>query len=241
MVTVTKKKRANGNPGTSVNGIAEVEDLLNQLESFIKEAEALATMEIRRMEQMKEALKAGLVRVGAQFKDQFKEEEELLRSKNAALREMEQSFTAKIHDLENKLREKETHLTAHEASQENFDLNVDAANTPSQTHFTLGEQDTAPRRILEHGLRQGTQAGRQVEEESKTFPWHAPVDAETQGIDLSPWERGVKARLGKRPVGQGEKNSPLGSLLAPIKRQTQEILLIAHSIGPVTTDGERHG
>jgi vacuolar-type H+-ATPase subunit I/STV1 len=191
MAMASKKKRANGNPGTTVNGIAEVKDLLTQFESYIKEAEALAAMEIRRIEEIKEALKAGLARLGTQIK----EKEELIRSRDTALREMEETFTAKIHDLENKLREKEALLTVRDTSEKNFDYEMDAANMPGEPHFTLGDRAAAPVRNLERWLRQGIQAGRQGGEETRNSQ-----------------ERG--------PVGQEQKSSRLGSLLAPTKRRT---------------------
>lgn len=215
MATVSKKKRASGNPATTVSAISEVKDLLTQFESFIKEAEALAAMEIRRIDEMKEALKTALVHVGAQFK----EKEELLRSRDAAMREMEETLTAKIRDLENSLREKEPLLRAHDASQKDLDFKIDAANTPGERHFTLGEQAAASMRNLEQGLRQGTQAGRSIGEETQNSQERAPAGPETQAIDRALREAGAKPGMTKRPQGEEQKSSRLRSLLAPIKRR----------------------
>lgn len=90
------KKSKGANHPAGGNGIAEIKELITQMESFIKEGDALASMQIRRVEAMKETLKTVANRLGGQLK----EKDETIRSKESRLKEMEETFAARIRQME---------------------------------------------------------------------------------------------------------------------------------------------
>lgn len=128
MANTPKRRRGSGSAGLPANGFTEIKDLITQMESFIKEAEALATMEIRRIDAIKESLKASAARLAALFR----EKDEILSTRERATKEIEDSLAARIRELEKALQEKDALLLAREETLRSLGANTPAGGAPAK-------------------------------------------------------------------------------------------------------------
>lgn len=217
-----KKSKSGNHPGVSGNGMAEIKELITQMESFIKEGDALASMQIRRVEAMKETLKSLSNRLGAQLK----EKDETIRNMESKRKETEETLTGQIRELEKQVNERAAQVTektpqgdAAEVDTPEFDpldVEVDRAELTGERAETPKERNGLTLRELEGkflggpgGLKELIHDIKRGETESKS-----KVDAREPGGNLKS-EKQVK-----RVVGQDHNKLRLSSLLGPIKKQS---------------------
>lgn len=104
MAGKSSKKKQKSAPSTPIAArMAEMKDGILQMESFIKEAAALAETEGRRIEEIKNGFEEAVVRL----QDELRTREEALLTKDSVLEDMERSLTSQIGDLEDQLKEKD--------------------------------------------------------------------------------------------------------------------------------------
>lgn len=210
----SKRKRGSANAVAPANGLTEMKDVITQMESFIKEAEALAAMEIRRIEEIKESLKTTVTRLAAQFK----EKEEVLRARDKVARELEENFSAKVRDLEKRLTEKEALLESHKAALAEAEAKSAPSGSGSKAGIPQYSESSPSIRELEEGLLRRAQAAKR-EEESEVGVERSGSTTETKG-SRAPL-RELETRLGKIDKKDPDQNSlRLVSLLGPIKRKS---------------------
>ncbi|MBI2997747.1 MAG: hypothetical protein HYY46_04725 [Deltaproteobacteria bacterium] len=206
-----KKRRGVGNAAVPANGFTEIKDVISQMESFIKEAEALATMEIRRIDEIKESLKASAARLSTLFR----EKEEIRLTREKAAKELEETFSTKIRDLERQVKETETLLEAREERP------AESESKPAPSSFapkTAAAQSEPSIRELEEGLLQRTYALRR---DGETQGGSERYATESEVRSGGPAVRELEMRAGKGDQHEPElKSSRLVSLLAPIKRKS---------------------
>ncbi|MBI2089186.1 MAG: hypothetical protein HYT78_10645 [Deltaproteobacteria bacterium] len=207
-----KKKRGSGTAGFPGNGFTEMKDVITQMESFIKEAEALAAMEIRRIEDIKEALKGAVTRLAALFR----EKEELLLTKEKTTKEIEENLFAKIRELEQQLGEKEMLLQSRVEALKAINVRPAPLTAPLKgTPSPLLERTI---RDLEEELLEEPQVGRQGGE-TEVSEQRAEGAMEPKGG--KPTVRELDTRAAKTDKHEAEtKSSRLVSLLGPIKRKS---------------------
>jgi chromosome segregation ATPase len=107
----------------------EPDDLKRQVDLLIKlvaEMESVATraetVAARESEQLKENLVAKMTVLEAQLR----EKEEILRTRDSAIRELEENLDVKVRDLEGQLREKEGLLVGRDLQLEKLESKMDA-------------------------------------------------------------------------------------------------------------------
>lgn len=205
-----KRRRGLSNGAAPANGFSEIKDVINQMESFIKEAEALAAMEIRRMDEIKESLKTTVARLSALFR----ENEEIRLTREKAAKELEETFSARIRDLERQVKEKETLLEARgeppgagESRPASFGFGPEMAARGGPAIREL-EEEALPR---SHGLRRDGESPGGAERNA--------TESEMRGGTPPVREPETRARKGN-PHEVELKGSSLVSLLAPIKRRS---------------------
>lgn len=102
-VRSSKRKRKDGAPGMIATRVAEVKEGIIQMESFMNEAAALASAEMRRIDEIGGSLEAEVARL----ETEIKEKDGLLREKESALAELEGRLMAQIGDMEDRLAKKD--------------------------------------------------------------------------------------------------------------------------------------
>jgi DNA repair exonuclease SbcCD ATPase subunit len=107
---VNKKEEALERRCSEVNDLTSKVDVLEkqviELELAIQQAKDQAASEAQRVENITESSKAKI----ATIEVHFREIEQIVRGKDATIKALDESLTAKIHDLESQLRNKETLL-----------------------------------------------------------------------------------------------------------------------------------
>lgn len=106
-----KERQASDDPKLILNEVNEMKDRVTRIESFIKQAAALAAIETRRVDDIRQGLETTL----ATFEAQLKEKDESLLKKESDLKEKEATLTAKVSDLEGRLAEREKLLQTQDA------------------------------------------------------------------------------------------------------------------------------
>ncbi len=195
------KKRRTANQAGTANGVAEIKELITQMESFIKEADALASMQTRRVETIKETLKAVANRIGAQLK----EKDEAIRSKESRLKEMEETFAARIRQME----------VAPEARDAAEVEDSEQEKLSRESPDAVKEKPGLTLRELEGKLLGGPGGLKELLQDSNRHGDTDPGNKKefpTQSGSATP-EKQVK-----RIVGQDQKKLRLASLLGPIKK-----------------------
>jgi hypothetical protein len=209
-----KKRRTAGNVALPANGFTEMKDVIIQMESFIKEAEALAAMEIRRIEQIKESLKASLARLAALFR----EREEILLTKERTTKELEENLFGKIRELEQQVGEKELLLQTREATLKAMEVKSAPPTAPPRGTTSPPARSAPSIRELEEELLERPQAGNR-EGETRISAEQAGSEMEPKGG--KPTVRELDTRAAKPDKHEAEtKSSRLLSLLGPIKRKS---------------------
>ena len=121
---LTKENTSNGPDKIVSNDVSEIQEVLQagikEAAAILRESVSTASNAAQKYEELKQSAEE---KVG-QLEVQLQEKEESLRMKESANRQMEESFTAKIHDLEHQLTEKEGLLE--EASQEVMNFRSDS-------------------------------------------------------------------------------------------------------------------
>jgi len=209
-----KKRRGVGNAAVPANGFTAIKDVISQMESFIKEAEALATMEIRRIDEIKESLKASVARLSTLFR----EKEEIRLTREKAAKEFEETFSTKIRDLERQVKETETLLEAREERPAESESKPVPSSFAPKTAAGPAAQSEPSIRELEEGLLQRTYALRRDGETQGGSERNATESEVRSG---RPAVRELEMRSGKGDRHEAElKSSRLVSLLAPITRKS---------------------
>lgn len=96
-------QKDNDNSRLTVDEVAEMKDRISRIESFIKQAATLASIEARRAEEFKQKFEATV----AQLENQVREKEELLQQKDSLLKNLDEELDRRTHEFENQLRQKE--------------------------------------------------------------------------------------------------------------------------------------
>jgi hypothetical protein len=214
VVNTAKKKRGSASAALPANGFAEMKDLITQMESFIKEAEALATMEIRRIDEIKESLKASAARLAALFR----QKDEILSTRERATKELEDSLAVRIRELEKQLQEKEALLLVRDEMLRSLSAKTSPASGPAKAGFTPPPEGKSSIREMDQGSAERSrpsarEGGSPPEEEQRAgageakgrrFPVHEP-ETSSGKVDRRETE-GTASRL--------------VSLLGPIKRRS---------------------
>jgi len=136
-----------------VNEISEMKERLVRIDSFIKQALALAAIESRRGDEIKRNFEAAV----ASLEDRLRGTEEALTAKGPDLKEAEESLTARIQELESRLEEKERLLEARDAEPAALEPE-DAENRVAVLEAQLQEKESALKEMenslaeLEEGL-----------------------------------------------------------------------------------------
>jgi chromosome segregation ATPase len=212
-----KKGKSGNHPGVSGNGMAEIKELITQMESFIKEGDALASMQIRRVEAMKETLKTVANRLGGQLK----EKDETIRSMESKRKEMEETLSAQIHDLEKQISERPAPIADH-APIETAPKD-DAAEIEVDRAELIGERPEAPKersgttlRELEGRLLGGPGGLKDLIQDIK----RRETEPRSKGETPAPEGLVKPEKQVKRAFGQDQNKLRLSSLLGPIKKQS---------------------
>ena len=100
---LTLAQKDNDNSRLTIDEVAEMKDRIGRIESFIKQAATLTSIEARRAEEFKRKFEATVT----QLENQVKEKEELLQQKDSLVKGMEEDLNRKTHEFENQLRQKE--------------------------------------------------------------------------------------------------------------------------------------
>lgn len=99
----SKKKKKGAAPEAVGARVAEMKEGIRQMESFMKEAAAMAASEMRRIDEITGNLGETVARLEAGIR----ERDELLREKDSALQELEGKLTGRIREIESQLKERE--------------------------------------------------------------------------------------------------------------------------------------
>ena len=100
---LTLAQKDNDNSRLTIDEVAEMKDRIGRIESFIKQAATLTSIEARRAEEFKRKFEATVT----QLENQVKEKEELLQQKDSLVKGLEEDLNRKTHEFENQLRQKE--------------------------------------------------------------------------------------------------------------------------------------
>ena len=92
------------------NEVVEMKNQLARMESFISQAAALAAIEAGRIEEIERSFEVTVTAL----ETQIREKDEALREKDSGLKELEENLTTRMHELENRLLEKEALLEVRE-------------------------------------------------------------------------------------------------------------------------------
>jgi len=92
----SRKRQKKETEGEVATRVSEMKEGISQMESFMKEAAALAAAEVQRIGEIRENLEETL----ACLKAELREKEEMLQQRNAALEDLEKGFMARAQDME---------------------------------------------------------------------------------------------------------------------------------------------
>ena len=92
----SRKRQKKETEGEVATRVSEMKEGISQMESFMKEAAALAAAEVQRIGEIRENLEETL----ACLKAELREKEEMLQQRNAALEDLEKGFIARAQDME---------------------------------------------------------------------------------------------------------------------------------------------
>jgi len=208
----SKKKQKSEAPNVVATRVAEMKEGIIQMESLMREAAALATAEVQRIDGIKGSLEETVARLGAEIKGK----EEMLREKDFAQGELEKKLTAQIRDLEIQIGKKDELLASREAEIVGLQSKLDGLQVPPEGSVTLGEENV----VLLEEVEQGPFPGEGTEVEHKDFAGGAGKNPKTKVIEQSMLNVAVKpGKMAKREAGADPKNSRLVFLLAPIKKK----------------------
>ena len=209
----SKKKQKSETPNVVVARVAEMKEGILQMESLMKEAAALATAEVQRIDGIRRSLEETVARLEAEIKGK----EEMLREKDFAREEMEKKLTAPIRDLEAEIGKKEELLASREALIVELQSKLDGFQLPPEGSVTLGEEDV----VLLEEVEQGPFSGKGTEVERKDSAGGAGKNPMAKVIEQSMRNVAVRpGKMAKREAGADPRNSRLVSLLAPIKKKS---------------------
>ena len=100
---LTLAQKDNDNSRLTIDEVAEMKDRIGRIESFIKQAATLTSIEARRAEEFHQKFEATVT----QLENQIKEKQELLRQKDSLLKNLEEDLNRRTREFENQLRQKE--------------------------------------------------------------------------------------------------------------------------------------
>lgn len=86
--------------------VTEMGARIGRIESFIHQAGTLVSLEARRVDEIRQALKETV----ENFEEQLKEKAEILLQKETAIRQMDENLSARIRELENEIKDKEDRI-----------------------------------------------------------------------------------------------------------------------------------
>ena len=92
----SRKRQKKETVGEVATRVSEMKEGISQMESFMKEAAALAAAEVRRIDGIRGNLEGTLACLEAELR----EKEEMLQQRNAALEDLEKGFMARAQDME---------------------------------------------------------------------------------------------------------------------------------------------
>ncbi len=208
----SKKKQKSETPIVVATRIAEMKEGIIQMESIMREAAALATAEVQRIDGIRRNLEGTVTRLGAEIRGK----EGMLREEDFAQGELENKLTAQIRDLEIQIGKKDELLASHEAEIVELQSKLDGLQVSPEGSVTLGEENV----VLLEGVEQGPFPGGGTEVEQKDFAGGAGKNPKTKVIEQSMRNVAVKpGKMAKREAGADPRNSRLVSLLAPIKKK----------------------
>ena len=107
-----------------------------QMEMMMKEVAASAVEDAEREEEIKK----GLELEKASLETQLRETEELLRAKEAAMRDLEDKLTLKMNELERQLREKAKHFEIRHGAQKDAGTTTGSSNVPAESLICLSDE-----------------------------------------------------------------------------------------------------
>lgn len=143
-----KETEVKSDPKSLINEVTEMKDRIARMDSFIKQAAALAGMEIRRVEEIKNGFEATLAALDAQLK----EKDETLAKKDASVKDAESGLGGKIRDLESQLKQKEELLQARDAELKNAGLKNEQAAAQLKEKEAVLQQKESELKDLETNL-----------------------------------------------------------------------------------------
>lgn len=147
----SKKKKKDGAPEAGGVRVAEMKEGIRQMESFMKEAAAMAASEMRCIDE----IAANLGETVARLEAGIRERDEMLREKDSALQELEGKLTGRIREMESQLEEREELFKSRtEEIKENLSKGQDTRQAVLEAQLresqqALGQKEAALKELQE--------------------------------------------------------------------------------------------
>ncbi len=213
----SKKKKKGGAPEAVGAGVAEMKEGIRQMESFMKEAAAMAASEMRRIDE----ITANLGETVARLEAGIREKEEMLGQKEASLKELQERLSAQIRNLEDQIREKERLLAGRELEMADLRSKLEELEASYKGSVPLTEENVVLLEEVEPGVGDGLHPMELIGAAGQDFETGREPERKAKVIEQS--MRGVVVKLSKMAGREGEpapKKSTLLSLLSPMKKRS---------------------
>lgn len=209
-----KARTKGGSPASLLTGqpVAELKEEMKQMQSIFQEIENRVAKEIKQLEEIKEDFE----RTVAQWRSGLHENQEALRQKESALKQQEELLTARIHDLESQVREKEGFVETRNAELKDLMSRMDAFRASVERHLTIGDEEATGVGEFMPGSEQRTTPSGRKEGETRELGGATAKESEVRKIDQ--FTRGI----GTKRVNQerkGKKDFSFAAMLSAIKRK----------------------
>lgn len=191
----SKKKKKGGAPEAVGAGVAEMKEGIRQIESFMKEAAAMAASEMQRIDE----ITANLGETVARLEAGIREKEEMLGQREASLKELQERLSAQIRNLEDQIREKERLLAGRELEMADLRSKLEGLEASYKGSVPLTEENVVLLEEVEPVLGDGL---------------HPKVTGRSmRGVEVKP------TKMAGREGQPNQKKSTLLSLLSPVKKR----------------------
>lgn len=192
----SKKKQKGGAPQAGGARVAEMKEGIRQIESFMKEAAAIAASEMHRIDE----IAANLGETVARLEAEIREKEEMLGQREASLKELQERLSAQIRNLEDQMREKERLLAGRELEMADLRSKLEGLEASYKGSVPLTEENVVLLEEVEPGLGDGL---------------HPKVTGRSmRGVEVKP------TKMAGREGQPSQRKSTLLSLLSPMKKRS---------------------
>ena len=216
----SKKKKKDGAPEAAGARVAEMKEGIRQMESFMKEAAAMAVSEMRRIDEITANLGETVARL-ADLEIHLGEKERMLGQKEASLKELEESWAVQIRHLEDRIREKEKLLAGRELEMADLRSKLEGLEASCKGSVPLMEENVVLLEEVEPGVGDGLHPVELIEAAGQDSETGREPERKAKVIEQS--MRGVAVKPSKMAGREGEpdpKKPTLVSLLSPMKKRS---------------------